>query len=813
MDAASFVQVSFQTKEIVLDQSIQGYKSPGQDIEALIDAPLTPLFRPSPSKRHALVLEYTAAPPLEMIAQPFVKLGGLRIDTRTGTSRSTSHVHGMKVMTIDDGEPLPEAVDVEFPDGFKRLSSVSWSPSGSHVAISAMFEDGLRFLLLDVEEMSLTAPLDDVRLNDVLASEIRWLPGGQEVLLMTVPADRGDVPKAPLVPASPMIQETRGRTATVRTYQDLLKTSHDEDLLTYFGKGQIAVFTLEDGSFRLLGEPGMYSTPVHSPDGEYILVRRIAEPYSYSVPLYYFASELELWDGETGEFIQTIASLPVAEEVPQQGVRTGPRAMQWQPLEPAQLFWAEALDGGDPLAEVEHREQLMLWNVSDPEAEPAPWIMLKERFQGATWLDLPGEVLITEYDRDRRWITSTLFDTEGEKEHRVIFDRSAQDRYNAPGAPLSKRRMDMTRVAIVEDGALFLVGPGASPEGDRPFMDRFELETGEKERLFEASEDAYEAPMGFGPWVDGERTVLFRRESPTMPPNYFMRLDEQDIALTDQPDPHPSLTGVHREILRYTREDGVPLSGTLYLPKGYKEGDKLPLLIWAYPLEYKDVSSAGQVRAQPTSFTRLAMTSPLMFLARGYAVLDRATMPIVGDVETMNETFVEQITQSAQAAIDAVVERGVADRHRVGVAGHSYGAFMTANLLAHTDLFAAAIARSGAYNRSLTPFGFQGERRSLWEAPEMYSRLSPFFHADKIKAPLLLIHGEEDPNSGTFPLQSRRLFHALQGLGGTARLVVLPHEGHGYKARESVLHVLAEQFDWFDEHVKHRAVKASEEEE
>ena len=788
-----------------------GYRSPGLDIEALVDAPLTPIFRPSPCKRHALLLEYTAAPPLSLVAEPFLGLAGLRIAPRTQTSRSTSHVHGVSFISLLDGAESegdrPERLTIALPPGVERVVGLSWSPTGRRAALSVMRDAAMRLLLLDVETLKLSDPCPKLALNDVLSAEARWLPGGERLLLATIPADRGPAPGAERVASSPKIQHTHARSATVRTYQDLLQSELDEALFEHYATSQLVELDLTQDTTRHFGPPALYTTAVHSPDGSLVLMRRLKAPFSRLVPAYYFASELELWDTERAALVRPIASLPVAEEVPRQGVRTGPRGVQWQPLEPKQLFWAEALDGGDPMAEVPHREQLKLWDLYDEtQGEPRDFIKLKERFRGIIWLDEPGSALISEYERERRWLTTTLHDTDGEREPRVIFDRSAQDSYNAPGTPLAKRRLDMTRVAILEDGALFLVGPGSSPEGDRPFVDRFDLASGQKTRLFEADSESYAAPIGFGPKSGPVRTVLLRRESPSKPPNYFLReLDEErtERQLTFEPDPHPQLTGVHRELLTYEREDGVPLSGTLYLPRDYKQGARLPLVIWAYPIEYTDASAAGQVRAQPTAFARLASTSPLMFLARGYAVLDRATMPIVGDVETMNETFVEQITQSAEAAVRAVVDRGVADPERVGVAGHSYGAFMAANLLAHTDgIFKAAIARSGAYNRSLTPFGFQGERRSLWEAPEMYIKLSPFFHADAIDKPLLLIHGEDDPNSGTFPFQSERLFHALQGLGGTAKLVVLPHEGHGYRARQSVLHVLAEQFDWFDEYLK-----------
>ncbi|MEM1349916.1 MAG: prolyl oligopeptidase family serine peptidase, partial [Myxococcota bacterium] len=342
-------------------------------------------------------------------------------------------------------------------------------------------------------------------------------------------------------------------------------------------------------------------------------------------------------------------------------------------------------------------------------------------------------------------------------------------------------------------------------QGDRPFLDRRCLADDSAERVFECGEDHYAYFLDFGPEVGGARSLIVHRESPKEPGNVFwVKPDGGEVQLTAFRDPHPHLTGIQTRLVKYERDDGVPLSGTLYLPPEYEEGQRLPLVVWAYPVEYNDASTAGQVRAQPTKFTRLTMTSPLMFVTRGYAVLDRATMPVVGDPETMNDTFVEQIVGAARAAVDALDEAGIVDPARVGVGGHSYGAFMVANLLAHSrGIFRAGIARSGAYNRSLTPFGFQSERRTLWQTPETYVRLSPFFHAQKIEEPLLMIHGEVDSNSGTYPMQSERLFHAISGLGGTARLVVLPHESHGYRARESVLHVLAEQFAWFDRYVLH----------
>ena len=440
--------------------------------------------------------------------------------------------------------------------------------------------------------------------------------------------------------------------------------------------------------------------------------------------------------------------------------------------------------------------------------EPGEVLKVRHRFTGLNWLATPNLAMLTETDRDRRWRTTSLVDLANPADRRVVFDLSINDAYGDPGTPVVQTRPDGQAVILQDGDSIYLSGRGAGESGDRPFLDRMDLKTLEKERLFRCGEGVNEGPMGF---VGGSRTrILTSRQSKTEPLNVFLvDLKTGDrTKLTDNKDPAPELTGLTKELIKYRRADGVPLSGTLYLPPGYRQGTRLPLIVWAYPLEYSDAATAGQVRGSPDTFTSPRGDSPLFFLTQGYAVLMDATMPVVGSPETMNDTYVEQVVASARAAIETLDAKGVIDPKRVGVAGHSYGAFMTANLLAHSDLFAAGIARSGAYNRTLTPFGFQSERRSFWEAPELYMKMSPFTFANKINEPILLIHGEADNNSGTFPIQSERLFQAIKGNGGVARLVLLPHESHGYRARESVLHVLAEMFDWADKHIKNRHTSA-----
>jgi dipeptidyl aminopeptidase/acylaminoacyl peptidase len=486
--------------------------------------------------------------------------------------------------------------------------------------------------------------------------------------------------------------------------------------------------------------------------------------------------------------------------------------VSWEESVPASLVWTEALDGGDPLVKAEFRDEVCRLGAPFDES-PQPCIQVEHRCLG--WYDMsaPGQLLITEHDRDRRWLTSRLSDLAAPQDSRVIFDHSADEAYLDPGAPMMTVHPDGTRTVLQDGHQIYLRGDGASPEGDRPFLDQLDLSDLSTKRLWRSPADAYEQVLGFA--GDDRETLLIWHESRTEPANLaVIRIDDGErTPLTSWPDPHPQLTGMDKRLLSYDRGDGVKLTGMLHLPPGYDQDrdGRLPVVIWAYPLDYGDPGTAGQVRGTTERFTRLMASDPTWFVLRGYAVLQNATMPVIGDPETMNDSYVEQITAAATAHIRALADMGIADPQRVAVGGHSYGAFMTANLLAHTDLFAAGIARSGAYNRSLTPFGFQTERRNFWEATSVYDRVSPFRYADKISAPLLLIHGAQDANSGTFPIQSERLFQAIQGTGGTARLVILPHENHGYVARESVLHTLAEQFDWLERWLAERPLDADTE--
>ena len=542
---------------------------------------------------------------------------------------------------------------------------------------------------------------------------------------------------------------------------------------------------------------------------------RIQRPFSYLFPYNRFPKTLEVWDAD-GKSVRTIANLPLQDALPIQGVPTGPRSSGWIPTEPSTLIWAEALDGGDPRKKVTPRDKLMTLAAPFSSA-PAELVKIEQRYQGRAFGEKDGMMMFYDYDRDKQRRRIFMTDYRNPAKVTLVSDLNVNDRYNDIGQPIMKLRPNGTSVIRQNGDYIFLSGAGASPEGDRPFFRRMNLKTLKTEEIFRSGTEDYEAFIGM---VDETGTTfLTRKESVTSPPNVYYHqvcppgtncIAVANRKITDFSDPAPQLRGIEKRLVKYKRDDGVDLSFTLYLPPGYKEGTRLPTVVWAYPLEFTDAATAGQVTGSTNRFTQIGGISHLFFLLQGYAVLDDATMPVVGNPETVNDTFVKQIVSSAKAAIDKGVEMGVVDPDRVGVGGHSYGAFMTANLLAHSDLFRAGIARSGAYNRTLTPFGFQGERRSFWEATKLYTDISPFFYANKINEPILLIHGEADNNQGTFPIQSERLYAAISGNGGTARLVMLPLESHGYSAKESVEHTLHEMIQWFDKHVKNAKPRSTQ---
>jgi dipeptidyl aminopeptidase/acylaminoacyl peptidase len=778
----------------------QVYQMPPKAIADLVDAPPTPSMDFSPDNQWMLIMDHPSLPSIEEVSQPELRIAGIRINPRTNGPSRARYYTKLTLKNIRDGKQIA----IELPEN-AQISNIRWSPNGEFIAFTLTKVQGIELWLAEVSSGKAKKLLDSY-VNDTYGGPFFWVSDNQTLICLTVPIDRGDAPVAPTVPQGPVIQENIGKKAPARTYQDLLKNPYDESLFEYYTTSQIIRVRI-NGETTSIGSPAIFTTSQPSPDGKYLLVETIYRPYSYLVPAYRFPQKIEIWD-LYGNIVHEVADLPLAEEIPVGfgAVRTGPRSINWRADKPATLYWVEAQDDGDPKKEVEIRDKVFM--LSAPfKGKPTPLISLGLRYDEIMWGD-EKLAIATEYWWKTRKVRSWLIQPGKPKaKPELLFDRSFEDRYSDPGNPIFKRTKFGTSILLTSNKgkSIFLSGAGASPEGDKPFMDQLDLKSLTTKRLWQSQAPHYEYFVTF---LDekGDQFIT-RRETVTEPPNYYIKnLKTNDLKqMTFFPHPTPQLKDVKKEIIQYKRDDGVDLMATLYLPPDYspeKDGP-LPILMWAYPREFKSVKAAGQMRGSPYQFVRIGSTSHMLLLTQGYAILDGPTMPIIGEGDKEpNDTYIEQLVASAKAAVDEVVRRGVADRDRIAIGGHSYGAFMTANLLAHSDLYRTGIARSGAYNRTLTPFGFQAEERTFWEAPEIYFTMSPFMHANKVNEPILLIHGEADNNSGTFPIQSERYYHALKGHGATARLVMLPHESHGYRARESMMHVFWEMTQWLDKYVK-----------
>ncbi len=777
------------------EAAVLGYQKAPSPLDDLLNIPSLPAMSLSPDRRSYALLEQQELPSLAELAEPELRLAGLRINPdNQAPSRGWNYV-GIKLYI--------EGADVRAVKGLPvqpRLSNIQWSPDGRSMAFSHTTTDQVELWLLDITTAQ-ARRVDGIKLNKSYGVPFSWSPDSQSLIVKTVTRAL-PLPASSRLPSGPVVMQSDGKASPGRTYQDLLRNPDDVARFKHYLHTQLQRVTL-DGRSVPLGQPGLIVGAIPSPNGEFLLVEQFEEPFSYAFPAFRFPLRSELWN-TNGQLVKTVATLPLADKIPIHfdAVRPGRRNIDWRADAPASLYWLEALDGGDPDNKPENgmRDRLWLWSAPFDKA-PVSRLDVPYRIDTLYWGGDDLALAYTDWYQNRQsevW----LLHPDGQAPAKKVKSFSSEDRYAHPGYPLTRRSPAGTTVLERDGQNIYLSGAGASPEGEKPFVDRWNPNNNQLQHLWRSSPPWYEQPVQL---IDSD-TLLIRRENPDEPPNYYLRsLKSGELkALTAFPHPMPMLREVTKQIIEYTRADGVKLNGTLYLPPGYKPGSgPLPLVMWAYPREFKSSAAAGQVKGSPHSFVRLSPTSPLVFLTQGYAVLDDPAMPIIGEGKAEpNDTYIQQLVSSAQAAVDKVVSMGVADRKRIAIGGHSYGAFMTVNLLAHSDLFAAGVARSGAYNRTLTPFGFQSEQRTLWQAPDVYRQLSPLLYADKIKEPLLLVHGEADDNSGTFPMQSQNLYAALKGLGAPVRLVMLPYESHGYRAKESLGHMLWEMTAWLDKHLK-----------
>jgi len=805
MKSICTIIISLITLGIINAQGGLSYQEPPKEIKELVDAPLAPSVRIDEEGENVVLLYRNAYKTIAELSEEELRLGGLRINPVTNIGSRTTFYNNIKVKKAFD----ENAKQVTGLPKNPRLSYFNWSPDESLMAFTHTTSSGVEIWVLEVEKGT-AKKLTEASANANMGWPMTWFRDSKSLLVKMLPVDRKPlVNTETAIPTGPTVTVSSGAKAQNRTYQDLLKNPVDEQNFEQLSRADIYKVSV-DGKPSKWKETGMYRGMSFSPDGKYILLTEMKRPFSYLVPYYRFAYTTSIYDTQ-GNKVKEMLDMPVDEVRPKGFMSTTdkPRNFSWRADKSATITWTVALDEGDPAKEMEYRDEVFELKAPFNRDERSV-IKTKNRFSGITW---GSDEMAIAYDYwfDNRNTKTYLFNpSDNKQEPKVLFDRNYQDAYSDPGNFVTQENEYGINVLAMDGASAFLMGDGFSEEGQFPFVDQMNLSSGKTTRLYQSDyTDKLEDLVDAVDIKKGE--ILVRIESPTDYPNYYLRNIKKKMALrpiTQFENPFKSMQDVSKEVIKYQRDDGIELTGTLYLPVGYdkEKKEKMPMIMWAYPVEYKDKSSAGQNTTNPNEFIYPWYGSPVFWVTRGYVVLDDAAFPIIGEgTEEPNDTFRKQLVANAKAGIDAVDDLGYIDRNRVAVGGHSYGAFMVANLLSHSDLFAAGIARSGAYNRTLTPFGFQREERSYWEAPEIYNTMSPFMHADKMKTPLLLIHGEADNNSGTYPMQSERYFNALKGLGGPARLVMLPKESHGYRAKESIMHVLWEQDQWLEEHVKNKS--------
>lgn len=775
------------------------YQKPPKEILELFDFERTPSVLMDSDKKIMLLSYRNTYKSLDDLNQEEMRLGGIRINPDHNISSTITYINNLKIRKVSESSEKQVSGLPTNP----RIANLTWSPDETKIAFTHTGEKGLELYLVDIATVS-AKKISTQPLNANLGNPITWFRDSQNLLIRTVAPGRNLIDTKKYLPTGPIVSVSDGSVSQNRTYQDLLKNKTDEHNFEQIVSTEIYKVNI-NGSVNKFKDANLYRSISFSPDGNLILISTIQRPYSYLVPMSRFPMETSVYD-INGNLVKQVNQLDLAEIMPKgfMAVRKGKRAMFWRDDLPATLVYVEALDNGDPAEKVSHRDAVYSWDAPFT-AEPKLLLKTEQRYSGIEWGNQQTAIV---YDNwyDTRNLRTFLFNPSNPSAGlKLINDRNYQDIYSDPGVFETRKNEFGKYVLAIDNQSTYLIGEGHTPKGQFPFIDQLDLNTLKTKRLYQSSysnkkEDIITI-------VDAKKgTALVRIESATEYPNFYFRnikKKESLTQLTHFKNPFESIKGVHKEVVKYQRKDGVELSGTLYLPANYNKKDKLPLLIWAYPAEYKDKNSAGQSAHNPNEFTFPYYGSFVYWVTRGYAVLDDAAFPIIGEGETEpNDNFVEQLVWNAEAAIDAIDKMGYIDRKRVGVGGHSYGAFMTANLLTYSDLFAVGIARSGAYNRSLTPFGFQTEQRNFWEAQDVYTKMSPFMNTDKMKTPMLLTHGEADNNPGTFTLQTERYFQALKGLGAPVRMVILPKESHSYVAKENLMHLLWEQDQFLEKYLK-----------
>ena len=778
------------------------YQKPSAEILALADYERAPSVRMDTKKEYMLLMYRNTYKTLDELSQEEMRLGGLRINPITNISSTVTYVNNLKIRKVADKEPTQVS---GLPENAK-ITNIAWSPNEKKISFTNTTATGVELWIVDVVS-AIASKLTEATLNANLGNPISWMKDNQTLLVKMLPKNRAAlIDSKTELPKGPTVSTSDGKVSQNRTYQDLLKNPTDEANFITLVTSELYIVSLS-GKMELFKKADLYAGEDFSPNGNYLMVSTLQKPFSYIVPLNRFPQKTIVYD-LSGNEVQVVNEVPL-NEIQAKGfssTRNGKRNMNWRADKPASLYYVIALDEGDQANLVDYRDELFSWDAPFTTA-PISLLKIQQRYGGLMWGNETTAIAFDSWYDTRNQKAYQFNPSNPAEKASVIMDRNYQDIYSDPGNFETKRNQFNKNVLAIENGNMFLIGDGFTKEGQFPFIDEYNIKTKKTKRLYTSNlKDKKEDLLSIEDFKKGD--VLVQIQSKNDFPNYYFRNIKSGklTPITAFPNPFESIKNVYKEVIKYKRNDGVELSGTLYLPAGYdrkRKTEKLPLLIWAYPAEFKDKNSAGQSDKNPNEFTFPYYGSFVYWVTKGYAVLDDASFPIIGEGTTEpNDTFINQLVANGAAAIDAVNALGYINPKKVAVGGHSYGAFMTANLLTHSTLFACGIARSGAYNRTLTPFGFQSEQRNYWDVPEVYNTMSPFMNANKMKTPMLIVHGEADNNPGTFTLQSERYFQALKNLGAPVRMVLLPKESHGYAAKDNILHLLWEQDHFLEKYLK-----------
>tara|TARA_B100000795_G_scaffold68558_1_gene47556 strand:+ start:119 stop:2569 length:2451 start_codon:yes stop_codon:yes gene_type:complete len=781
-----------------------GYQVPKKELLDLIDVDLAPTVLRNTKNTVMVLLSRSTYKSIADLSRKEQRIAGLRVDPKRFIGSRTTYYNNVELVYFEKGE-TPLLVD-GLPNK-PQLTNFIWSPDEKMIAMTHTSDSSVELWILDVTTRK-AKKLSSQPINATMGNSINWFKSSKELLVKFIPKDRENIiDQSVIVPTGPKVTENNGEKAQNRTYQDLIKNSTDAKNFIQLSRSEIYKIDLNGNKNHFL-DARMYRDVSISPNGKYVMVSFVKEPFSYLVPYYRFPTETHVYDLDA-QLVKLISDNPLQEVLPKgfMAVSNYKRDIGWRKDKPSTIYYVTALDKGNPEIKVPYRDALYEWEAPFDQKS----ILLTKiinRYVGIIWGNDLNAIIYDRWWNSRNSKTYIFSPSKPDIPAKVIVDRNYQDRYSDPGDFVTRKGKYGENILALDGNNAFLLGDGFSEKGQFPFLDKINLKSNKKNRIYESTyRDKFEQLYDYDII---EKKLSVRIESKNEYPNYFTRSLDKKNTLKQRTffkNPFKNLENVGKELISYKRKDGLDLNGILYTPEGFDKDNpkQLPMILWAYPREYKDKSSAAQKTNNPNRFLYPSWGSPIYWVTQGYLVLDRAAFPIIGEgKDEPNDSFRTQLVANAEAAINAVVEKGYADRNRIAVGGHSYGAFMVANLLSHSNLFAAGIARSGAYNRTLTPFGFQSESRSYWEAPEVYYTMSPFMHADKMKTPLLLVHGEADNNSGTYPLQSERYYNALKGLGATTRLVMFPKESHGYRAKETILHLIWEQDQWLEKYVKNR---------